>query len=85
MSVIVNGRECISLSITLLHSDIAKALRLKLTTSKLKATSDISESLQILSEATVNLVLGSQSFVQRVYVSSNITQEVILSTDFLKR
>ena len=90
ISVIINGRECISLadagaSVSLLHSDIAKALRLKLTASKLNATSVTSESLKILGETTVKVSVGSQSYNQRLFVTSNITQEVILGTDFLKR
>ena len=88
--ITVNGRACISLadagaSISLLRSDIAKELRLKLNSSSLKATGVTNDSLEVLGATCVNITMGSETFNHTLFVISNISQEVIMGTDFLRR
>ena len=80
--VIVNGRECSSLadagaSVTLLHSDIADELGLKLNASSLKATGVTNDSLEIRGEATVTIQVCNDVHRHRLFVVSNISQNMI--------
>ena len=53
--------------------------------SNLKATGVTSDSLNILGEATATVHIGNSSLSQRLFVAQNISQEVILGTDFLAK
>ena len=90
IDVNINGRICSSLadagaSVTLIRSDIAELINLKLSASNLKATGVTSDSLNILGEATATVHIGNSSLSQRLFVAQNISQEVILGTDFLAK
>ena len=88
--VIINGRQCASLadagaSVTLLHSDISQELGLKLNASSLRASGVTNDSLNILGEAVVNIRIGKDVLRHRLYIVSNISHEMILGIDFLRK
>ena len=53
--------------------------------SNLKATGVTSDSLNVLDEAIATVHIDNSSLSQRLFVAQNISQEVILGTDFLAK
>jgi len=90
IKVTVDGRNCKALAdagatVSLIRHDLAKDLKLKLTRSHLVATGVTNDSLTIEGESLGNIRIGKEVYQQRLFVAKNISQELILGTDFLAK
>lgn len=90
LKTIINGRECVALAdagatVSLIRHDVAKELRLKFTPTTLIATGVTNNALNIEYETLGIIQIASERHQQRLFIVKNISQEVILGTDFLTK